>query len=64
LQKLAAAYLKKQWGTNIKKYANVSLIAGVTIDGNTIYQEGVAESAEAETSIRDNYEIPPIGFFE
>lgn len=59
LKKLAAAYVKRQWGTNMKKYSGVQLIGGIMMDGQTIYNEADAEIKELETLIRNTYEPPP-----
>lgn len=59
LKKLATAYIKKQWGNNMKKYDNMQLPGGVTMKGQNIYDEAVAEIKEIEELIRNTYEEPP-----
>lgn len=60
LKKLATAYVKKQWGTNMSKFDKMVLPGGVTMRGVDIYNEAVAEIASAEQEIRSTYEQPPI----
>jgi len=62
LQELAALYLKKQWGTNMKKYQGVQLIGGVEMNGQTIYDEAMNEIQAQEEFIRATYEQPPMFF--
>lgn len=58
LKKYATALLKKQWGTNMKKYQGVQLIGGVTMDGQTIYGEALAEIKELELEVKQKYSLP------
>ena len=60
LKKLCTAYVKKQWGVNMKKFGGMQLPGGVTMNGQQIFDEAVKEIAEAETEIRNTYEQPPI----
>lgn len=48
------ALIKAQWGTNIKKYSNISLPGGVMLDGQALYQEGTDEMREIEDYIKNN----------
>jgi len=59
LKKLATAYIKKQWGNNMKKFAGMQLPGGIQMNGQAIYEEAVAEIKEVEDLIRDTYEEPP-----
>jgi hypothetical protein len=59
LKKLAVAYVKKQWGVNMKKYAGMQLPGGITMNGQQIFDEAVKDIAEVEQNIRDTYEAPP-----
>jgi len=59
LKKLATAYIKKQWGNNMKKFAGMQLPGGITMNGQQIYEEAVTEIKELEDLIRDTYEEPP-----
>lgn len=59
LKKLATAYIKKQWGNNLKLHSSVILLGGVTVNGQAIYDEAVTEIDAIEEQIRDTYELPP-----
>ena len=59
LKKLATAYIKKQWGNNMKKFGGMQLPGGITMNGQQIYQEAVDEIKQLEDLIRDTYEEPP-----
>lgn len=58
LKKLATAYVKKQWGANMKKFKGMQLPGGITMDGQTIFDEAVKEIEDTETYIRDTYQEP------
>jgi hypothetical protein len=59
LKKLATAYIKKQWGNNMKKFGGMQLPGGIQMNGQQIYEEAVAEIKELEDLIRNTYEEPP-----
>ena len=59
LKKLATAYVKKQWGTNMSKFDKMQLPGGVTMRGVDIYNEAVADIEKVEQNIRETYEAPP-----
>ena len=59
LKKLATAYVKKQWGTNMSKFDKMQLPGGVTMRGVDIYTEAVGDIDKIEQNIRDTYEAPP-----
>lgn len=60
LKKLTTAYIKRVWGNNMKKFANMQLPGGVMLNGQQIYDEAVQEITDIETTIRDTYEEKPI----
>lgn len=60
LKSLATSYIKKQWGTNMKKYEGVALLGGVKMNGQQIYNEALQEIATTEDLIRTTYEEPPM----
>jgi hypothetical protein len=59
LKKLATAYIKRQWGNNLKKYQGMQLPGGIMMNGQQIYEEAIAEITELEQLIRDTFEEPP-----
>lgn len=60
LKKLAVAYVKKQWGSNMKLHGNIVLPGGITIQGQQIYDEAMEEIEKIEDQIRDTYQAPPM----
>lgn len=59
LKEYCTALIKRQWGTNIKKYGNVTLPGGLALNGQQIYDEADAEVKFLEQRLRDEYENPP-----
>ena len=59
LKKYATALIKKQWGNNMKKFGGMQLPGGVTMNGQQVYEEAVAEIEKLEQLIRDTFEEPP-----
>jgi len=59
LKRYATALIKRQWGSNLKKFSGMSLPGGVNINGQQIYDEAVQEIKELEEEIRNTYEEPP-----
>lgn len=59
LKRLSTAYIKKQWGTNMKKFQGMQLPGGIMMNGQQIYNEAVQEIQELEQLIRDTHEQPP-----
>jgi len=59
LKKLATAYIKRQWGANMSKFAGMQLPGGITMNGVQIYQDAMTEIKEIEDIIRNTHEEPP-----
>lgn len=59
LKRLATAYIKRQWGNNMKKFGGMQLPGGITMNGQQIFDEANQEIADLEEKIRDTYEEPP-----
>lgn len=59
LKKLATAYIKKQWGTNMKKFQGMQLPGGIMMNGQQIHDEAIQEIKELEDLIRSSHEEPP-----
>ena len=51
LKHYATALIKKQWAVNLKKFSGLQLPGGVTMDGNALYQEALAEIKELEDDL-------------
>ena len=54
LKRYAMTLAKEQWGSNLKKYSNTELPGGLTVDGNALYQEAVAEKKEMEEELKNS----------
>lgn len=48
------ALFKKQWAAPLKKFSNISLPGGVTINGAELYDEAVGEAKEIEDQVMNN----------
>jgi hypothetical protein len=62
LKKSLAALIKRQWGTNMKKFDGVQLPGGVVLNGGKIYDEAEDELLKIETEIQSRFELP-VDFF-
>lgn len=60
LKKYTTSLIKRQWGTNLKKFAGVQLPGGIILNGQQIYDEADKECADLEVQLRDMYEEPPM----
>lgn len=58
LKKYATALIKRAWGNNMKKFKDVPLLGGITMNGQEIYQEAVDEIHELEESMEKNLSAP------
>ena len=63
LKNYTTALIKKQWGVNLGKYSNVTLPSGVTMNGESIRAEGIAEIADLEDRLRSEFQLPPDFFY-
>ena len=61
LKKYLTALIKKQWGTNMKKFTGMQLPGGVEMNGQQIYDEANEEIKEIEEQMALKYEFPPMG---
>lgn len=59
LQKYAIALMKRQWGTNLSKFAGTTLLGGVTFNGPEMYSQAMEEIKQIEEEMRNTYEEPP-----
>ena len=62
LKKYLIALIKRQWGTNLKKFGGLQLHGGVEINGQQIYDEANEEIKEIEEQMQSRYEMPPLDF--
>jgi hypothetical protein len=62
LKRYLTALIKRQWGTNLKKFEGMQLPGGVTINGQQIYDEAVDEINKIEEEMQSKYEMPPLDF--
>ena len=62
LKKYLTALIKRQLGTNLKKFGGLQLPGGVEINGQQIYDEANEEIKEIEEQMQSRYEMPPLDF--
>lgn len=53
LQAYATALIKKQWGTNLKKFGGLALPGGVQLDGQGLYDEANSEIRDLDDTIQN-----------
>jgi len=58
LKQYGTALLKRQWGTNTKKYGQMQLPGGMYFNGQQIYDEAIQELAELEKEMIVSYSLP------
>jgi hypothetical protein len=61
LKHYATALIKKQWGSNLKKFDGMQLPGGITINGKTIWNEASDEIKELENELMSK--SSPLEFF-
>jgi len=61
LKHYTTALIKRQWGSNLKKYSGMQLSGGVVIDGAALYQEADGEVNELMEDL--NGKSAPLEFF-
>ena len=59
LKRYVTALFKKQWGANLSKFNGVTMIGGVTLNGQQIYSEALTDIEKLEQEIRASYELNP-----
>lgn len=52
------ALFKLQWGNNLKKYKDLKLPGGATVDGDSIYSEAKEELEDLEEKARKEFQLP------
>ena len=58
MKKYATALIKKQWGSNMKKFGGIQMPGGVTLNGKEIYDEAVEEIKEIEEDMFNFNSLP------
>jgi len=59
LKRYVTALFKKQWGANLAKFNGVTMIGGVSLNGQQIFSEALQEIEKLEQEIRSSYELNP-----
>jgi len=59
LKRYVTQKFKQQWGANLSKFAGVTMIGGVSLNGMEIMQQAQTELENLEREIRMNWEEPP-----
>jgi hypothetical protein len=59
LKRYATALIKRQWGENLKKFEGIQMPGGVTLNGQKIFDEAMAEIDNLETEAQSTYVEPP-----
>ena len=59
LKRYVTALFKKQWGANLSKFNGVTMIGGVTLNGQQLYSEALQDIEKLEQEIRSSYELNP-----
>lgn len=57
LKRYAAALMKRQWGTNLKKFQGIPLLGGIVMNGQQIYDEAVKEIFDLEEELRTSWSL-------
>jgi len=58
LKLYATALIKRSWGSNLKKFNNLQLPGGVTLNGDTIFNEAVEEIDKLHAEMETQYGSP------
>ena len=58
LKEYATALIKRNWGANLKKFNNLQLPGGVTLNGDKIYDEAFDEIKALEAQMQIEYGAP------
>ena len=58
MKEYTTALIKRTWGNNLKKFSGLMLPGGVTMNGDKIYEEAVAEIEKLEGEMQNEYGAP------
>jgi len=59
LKRYATALIKKQWGANLSKFGGVTMLGGVTMNGDTLFTQAIEEQQRLEDQI-SNMQYPDL----
>ena len=59
LKRYATALIKKQWGANLSKFNGVTMLGGVSLNGQQIFSEALQDIQKLEEEIRNTFELNP-----
>ena len=62
LKRYAEQLIKMQWGNNLKKFEGVQLPGGVTLNGQTIFNEAMDQIQVIRDEVDSRYQLP-VDFF-
>ena len=57
LKRYVTALFKKQWGANLSKFNGVTMLGGVTLNGQQIFSEALVDVQKLEDEIRKSFEM-------
>ena len=58
LKRYATTLIKKQWGANLSKFNGVTMLGGVTMNGEQLYTQALEEQNKLEEEIQLAFELP------
>jgi hypothetical protein len=58
LKSYLTALIKLQWGENLKKYSDVSLVGGVKLNADKIYEEAMKDKELLEKTVEEKWQTP------
>jgi len=58
LQMYATALIKRQWGSNLKKFLGIRMPGGVEFNGQQIFDEAEKEISYIEHEVINSYSLP------
>ena len=58
LKRYATELLKRQWGANLSKFSGITMLGGVTMNGETLFTQAQEEIMKLEEQIQLAFELP------
>lgn len=62
LKEYTSALIKRQWGENLKKMSGVTLLGGIELNGQTLFDEAIQDIERLEDTLESTYSTP-VDFF-